>query len=118
MPENTHQPRKSNVPRNLKPYFVCLLRKGRHWDDPAGHEDLMLLQLAYLRRQTEAGRILLSGPVLDQEDDLTGISIIQAASVEEAQLLARNDPAVRAARLVAEVRPVFLPSLDEVKVEY
>lgn len=118
MPENSKAPRMTDVPRNLKPYFLCLMRKGPQWDVPQGHEDLMPLQLAFLRRQTEAGNFLIAGPVVDQADDLTGISVIQAANLQEARTLANEDPAVRAGRLVAEIRPVFLPSLDAVRVEY
>ncbi|MGC2163056.1 MAG: YciI family protein [Silvibacterium sp.] len=122
MPENSNAPRMTDVPRNLKPYFLCLLRKGPHWDVPQGHEDLMPLQLAFLRQQIEAGRFLLSGPVLghaqDPSDDVTGITILRAENLDEAQALAAEDPAVQAGRLIAEVRPVFLPSLDNVRVEY
>jgi uncharacterized protein YciI len=118
MAEKVRDSPKADVPRNLKTYFLCLLRKGPQWDDPEGQEDLMPLQLAFLRKQTEAGKILLCGPVLDQADDLTGVSIIRAATLEEAQAVAHEDPAVIAERLIAEIRPVFLPSMDGVKVEY
>lgn len=122
MPENSKAPRMADVPRNLKPYFLCLMFKGPHWDNPQGHEDLMPLQLAFLRQQTELGKLRMAGPVLpsapDEEDDLTGIFIIQAANIQEAQELASKDPAVQAGRLRADVRPVFLPSLDGVHVEY
>ena len=118
MPENSRAPRTVDVPRNLKPYFLALLRRGPHWDVPHNHEELMPLQLAFLRRQTEAGNIVLTGPVLDQTDDLTGISILRAANLAEAQALANQDPAVQAGRLVAEVHPVYLPSLDGVRVQY
>jgi uncharacterized protein YciI len=118
MPENSKAPRMVDVPRNLKPYFLCLLRKGPQWDNPSGQEDLMPLQLAFLREQTEAGKIVMTGPVLDQNDGLTGISLVQAENLEQAQAVANADPAVKAGRLVVEVRPVFLPALDGVRVEY
>jgi len=118
MPENSKAPRITDVPRNLKPYFLCLLRKGPHWDVTQGHEDLMSLQLAFIRRQTELGKLLMTGPVVDQADSLTGISVIRAENLQEAQALANEDPAVQAGRLFAEVRPVFLPLLDAVRVEY
>jgi uncharacterized protein YciI len=112
----------ADVPRNLKPYFLCLFRKGPHWDIPKDHEDLMPAQLAFLRHQTEAGNFLLAGPVLghmqDPTDDVTGIAIIHASNFKEAQTLANEDPAVQAGRLIAEVRPVFLPALDAIRVQY
>jgi uncharacterized protein YciI len=118
MPENSTAPRMADVPRNLKPYFLCLLRKGPHWNVLAGHEELMPLQLAFLRQRIEAGSIVMTGPVLDQTGELTGVSVFRAANLEEAQNLANEDPSVQAGRLIAEVRPVLLPSLDSVRVEY
>lgn len=112
----------TDVPRNLKPYFLCLMRKGPQWDIPQGHEDLMPLQLAFLRRQTEAGKFLIAGPALghmqNPSDDVTGITILQAQDLNEAHALVADDPAVKAGRLTFEIRPVFLPALDSVRVEY
>jgi uncharacterized protein YciI len=118
MPENSRAARSADVPRNLKPYFLCLLRKGSRWDDPRGQEDLMPQQLAFLRAQTEAGGIVMTGPVLDASSEITGVSVLRAESLEAAQALVADDPAVKAGRLVAEIRPVYLPSLDGVRVEY
>jgi uncharacterized protein YciI len=122
MPEKSKAPRLKDVPRNLQPYFLCLLRTGPQWDVPVGQEDLMPLQLAFLRRQTELGNFLIAGPVLDRNPELphelTGMAVIRAENLQEAQALAHQDPAVLAGRLVAEVRPVFLPSLDGVRVQY
>jgi uncharacterized protein YciI len=112
----------ADIPRNLKPYFLCLLRKGPQWDVTHGHEDLMPLHLAFLRRHAEAGSIVSTGPALghlhNPSDDVTGIIILRAESLEEAQALTAEDPAIRAGRLIADLRPVFLPSLDGVRVEY
>jgi uncharacterized protein YciI len=122
MPENSTAPFTADVPRNLKPYFLCLLRKGPEWDNPQGHEDLMLQQLAYLRRQAEAGNILLAGPALghtqNPSDDVTGITIVRAETLINAQKIVNEDPAVQTGRLIVELRPVLLPSLDAVHVEY
>lgn len=122
MPENSTAPRVTDVPRNLQPYFLCLLHKGAQWDNPQGQEDLMPRHLAFLRRHTEAGSIVFAGPALghmqNSADDLTGITILRAESLEAAQSLVAQDPAVEAGRLIAELRPVFLPSLDAVRVEY
>lgn len=122
MPENSQAPRIADVPRNLKPYFLCLLRKGPQWDVTLGHEDLMPLHLAFIRRHTENGTIVFAGPALghtqDPSDDVTGITILRAENLETAQVLASQDPAVQAGRLIAELRPVFLPSLDDVRVDY
>ncbi len=116
MPET---PRMKDIPRNLKRYFLGFLVKGERWDDTKGSEaeELMPLHLAFLRSQMESRRYLVAGPVLDEER-ITGILIIQAASVQEAASIAGQDPAVRAKRLAVEIHPTFLPSLDAVRVEY
>ncbi len=118
MPEASQATRNADIPRNLKPYFLCLLRKGPAWDITQGHEDLMLLHLAFFRRQIEAGKMVLAGPVLDESDDLRGICILRAENREAAQIAASEDPAVKTGHLIAEVRAAFLPSLDAVRVEY
>jgi uncharacterized protein len=74
--------------------------------------------LAFFRRQIEAGKMILAGPVLDETDDLRGICILLAKNRDAAQSAANDDPAVKAGRLIAEIRPVFLPALDGVRVEY
>ncbi len=106
-----------NVPRNLKSYFVCLLRKGERWNDIAGAEELGAQHLAFMREQIEARHFLFAGPVTD-ENPIRGVTVIEAASIEEAKELVSQDPSILAARLSAEILPVYFPSLDAVRVEF
>jgi uncharacterized protein len=108
-----------DVPRNLKQYFLGFLVKGERWNDTEGEqaEELMHLQLAFLRAQMESQRYLVAGPVLD-EGRLAGMMIIDARTAEEARTLASMDPAVKAGRLAVEIYPTFLPALDNVQAEY
>ena len=117
IPPQERQPRSKNIPRNLKPYFLGFLMKGAHWNDTAGSEDLQPKQLAFLRAQIEAGKYIVAGPVTDG-GEMVGFAIIEAANLEVAQTIIAEDPAVKAGRLTAEVRPSFLPSLAGVKVEF
>jgi uncharacterized protein YciI len=110
-------PLPKDVPRNLMPYFLGLLTKGQHWNDAEGNEDLMPRQLAFIRRQTEAGHYKIAGPVVDG-DEIVGMMVIEAATREEALALAAEDPAVQAGRLAVQVHATFLPSLDAVRVAY
>jgi uncharacterized protein YciI len=127
-----------DVPKNLKPYFLGLLRRGPRWNETEGAEGAELLprHLAYLREQSEAGRYRLAGPVLGagrtrpdthrdshpearpDEGDFAGVLLISAETLEAAVALAENDPGVRAGRLAVEVHPVLLPSLDGVRAVY
>ena len=108
-----------DLPRDIQPYFVGLLRKGERWNDTQGAEaaTLMPRQLAFLRAQMEAGRYLLAGPITD-EGPFTGLIIIAAKSAEEAMAIANADPGVQAGRLAVEVHPAFLPSLQGFKVHF
>jgi uncharacterized protein YciI len=115
-----------DVPKNLKPYFLGLLRRGPRWNEIEGAEAAELLprHLAYLREQSEAGRYRLAGPVLPvgrthpDESELAGVLLIEAETLEAAAALAQNDPGVRAGRLAVEVHPVLLPSLNAVRAVY
>ncbi len=106
-----------DVPRNLKPYYLCFLVKGERWDDPEGAESLMPAQLAFLREQIEWRRYKVAGPVTDG-GEIVGFSIVEAASLEAALALARQDPAVIAGRVSPRVLPAILPTLDSLKVEF
>ena len=108
-----------DVPKNLKPYFLGLLRRGPRWNEIEGPEAAELLprHLAYLREQSETGRYVAAGPVLD-ESEFAGVLLIAAETLEAALALAENDPGVRAGRLAVEVHPVLLPSLDTVQALY
>ena len=57
-----------DVPKNLRPYFLGLLRRGPRWNEIEGPEAAELLprHLAYLREQSEAGRYKVAGPVLNE----------------------------------------------------
>jgi uncharacterized protein YciI len=114
---SSSSPRRPDVPRNLKPYFLCLLRRGPQWNITEGNEDLMPKYLAFLRRETEARRILFAGPVTD-DGDIIGTAILEAANADEAVAAANANPGVESGHFIAELHPCFLPALDGVKVEY
>ena len=108
-----------DVPREIEPYFVGLLRKGERWNDIDGAEAETLVprHLAYLRQQVEAGRYLLAGPITG-EGSLVGLLIIASTTAEEALAIAAADPGVQAGRLSVEVHPALLPSLRDLKIQF
>ena len=106
-----------DIPRNLKPYFLCFLLKGEQWDNPEGAETLMPAQLAFLREQIEWRRYKTAGPVTGG-GDIVGFSILEAASEEAALALAQSDPAVVAGRVTARILPTILPALDDIKISF
>ena len=122
MTEEAHpkeKPRRKDIPRDVEPYFIAFLFRGERWNDTLGEDvaDLVPRQLAFIREQVEAGRYLLAGPITD-DGPLVGMSIIAAATAEDALAIAGADPGVRAGRLRVEVHPAFFPSLKQLKINY
>jgi uncharacterized protein YciI len=109
--------RPKNIPRNLKPYYLCFLVKGARWNEVEGGEDVMAAQLSFLREQVEWKRYKVAGPVTDG-GEIVGFSIVEAATAEAALALASQDPAVMAERVSVRILPAVLPALEGLKVEY
>src|SRR6267378_1066113 len=110
-------PQGANIPRNMKPYFLCLLEKGEKWTPVQFADPAMQEHLAYIREQVEAGKFVVVGPALDQ-GRMSGVAIINATSIEEAQKIANADKMVQSGRLVAEIHPVMLADLSGLRIEY
>src|SRR5258708_39437679 len=60
-------PQGANIPRNMKPYFLCLLEKGEKWTPVQFADPAMQEHLAYIREEVEAGEDAGGGPGLDQD---------------------------------------------------
>jgi uncharacterized protein YciI len=110
-------PQGANIPKNMRPYFLCLLEKGEKWTPMQFADPAMQEHLAYIREQVEAGKFAVVGPALDQ-GPIAGMAIINAASIEEAKKIADADKMVKSGRLVAEIHPVMLVDLSAVRMEY
>ena len=110
-------PQGANIPKNMRPYFLCLLEKGEKWTPAQFADPAMQEHLAYIREQVEAGKFVVVGPALD-EGRIGGMAIINAASIEEARKIADADKMVQSGRLVAEIHPVMLVDLSGLHMEY
>jgi uncharacterized protein YciI len=110
-------PQGANVPKNMRPYFLCLLEKGEKWAPVQFADPQMQEHLAYTREQVEAGKFVVVGPTLD-EGRIGGVAIINATSMEEAKKIAEADKMVQSGRLVAEIHPVMLEDLAGLHIEY
>jgi hypothetical protein len=106
-----------DVPRNLKAYFLCLLKKGPRWNETEGHEGLMPQYLAYLRGEIETRRMIFAGPVTD-EGEIIGMAVLEAPSAQEAIARVGENPGIKSGHFVPELHPCYLPSLDGLRVEY
>ena len=110
-------PQGPNIPKDIRPYFLCLLEKGEKWTPVPFEDPAMQEHLAYIREQVEAGKYVVVGPALDQ-GRIGGMAIINAASMEEAQKIVNADKMVQGGRLTAELHPVMLADLSALHIEY
>jgi uncharacterized protein YciI len=88
-------------PREFDTYQLILLVRPPQQpvlDDDATRA-LGLEHLGHFRKMHAAGYLKVAGPI-DGDDEIAGICLYQAGSLEQAQLLAEDDPAVRAGRFV------------------
>ena len=88
-------------------FWLLLLKRGPVRNQP--REELDQIQAAHLRHLFTLrgrGQLVLYGPV-EGAGTLRGIGVLTVPSREEAEALFADDPAVRAGRLRAEVRPWF-----------
>jgi myo-inositol-1(or 4)-monophosphatase len=88
-------------------YYVAWLHRGPNRDvaDEEG-DRIQRAHLAYIRRQKDAGKFVLSGPFADGEDP-RGMLVMKAETREEAEALVAGDPAVEAGVLRMDVRPWY-----------
>lgn len=114
----TQQP-PMDVPVNMHRYVLGLLQRGPRYDDGDSPEsqELQRAHLAHIRRMTEAGKYLITGPFLDS-GDMRGLTVLATDSPEEGAAWMADDPAVQAGRFTVAIHPVFLPALDAVSAVY
>lgn len=100
----------------LRTYQLALIRRGPAWtaERTAAADSLQRGHMANIARMAEAGALVAAGPFLDG-GDLRGIYLFTADSAAAAAL-AREDPAVRAGRLVLELHP--LSARADIGAEY
>jgi uncharacterized protein YciI len=86
--------------------YLVLLKKGPAWTPEVtpATQAIQEAHMANIRAMWQAHKLVIAGPVEDQAD-LRGIFVFQAASLDEAKAWADGDPAVKAGRLVPVVYP-------------
>ncbi|WP_333608637.1 YciI family protein [Arsukibacterium sp.] len=91
----------------MRPYVMAILRAGpnlRH--DAKTVQALQRGHMDTIARLAAEGKLVLAGPFLDN-GELRGIYIFNVSSVEEAQALTAEDPAVKAGRLSMQLIPWY-----------
>lgn len=97
---------------DLEAYELVLLRRPENAPD-LPEETLDRIQqehLDYHEMLRAAGHVVTNGPVIEQPDpSLRGLTFYRTGSVAQARRLAKDDPAVRAGRLIAEIMTWYCP---------
>lgn len=95
--------------------YVVMMTHGPKWQ--SGSEKQLDAHIKYWTTLSEQGKVFLGGPFADGSG---GMSVLQSVSKEEAEKIAKEDPAVQSGLLKAEVKPwrVKLPSPDTFKVKF
>ncbi|HVO11428.1 MAG TPA: YciI family protein [Vicinamibacteria bacterium] len=93
-------------PGRMMTVYLVLLKKGPAWtaDVTPATQAIQDAHMANIRAMWQAHKLVVAGPVEDQAD-LRGLFVFQAASLDEAKEWAASDPAVKAGRLVPVVYP-------------
>jgi uncharacterized protein YciI len=88
-------------------FWLLLLKRGPIRDQSRTEVDqIQAAHLRHLYALRKRGQLTLFGPV-EGAGPLRGIGVMNVATREEAETLMADDPAVRAGRLRAEIRPWF-----------
>ncbi len=95
-----------DMPSNMTTYYFGVLVKGPKWTAEASPERAKIQEghIAHLTAMWKAGKLVLAGPLGD-DGDWRGVLIYRTKTLEEAQTLANDVPAVKAGRLAVTMHP-------------
>ena len=105
----------AHVPSDLRSYFIAF--KVTPAVPKEMSTEVFQRHQAYIREQVEKKVYQLVGPFTDG-GRIRGITILTAASAEEARRIVEADPAVQDKVLDVEIHPAVLPNLDSLTVLY
>jgi uncharacterized protein YciI len=88
------------TPENMQVHPLCLVYRGSAWDEKQ-RDSMVEAHVRYIGGLKEQGKLGAAGRI-DAPDDLLGLVIFKPTSMEEAQRLLEEDPAVKAGVLRIE----------------
>jgi uncharacterized protein YciI len=90
------------TPENMQSHPLCLLYHGAAWEEKRSTRDqLLTAHERYVERLHGLGKLGAAG-AMQAPDDLLGMVVFKPVSLQEAQRLLREDPAVQAGVLRAD----------------
>lgn len=91
----------------MKQYFMVFLKRGPKRDqDSVTIEEIQKGHMENIQKLAADGKLVVAGPFND-DGDVRGIFILNAASMQEAEAMVNEDPAVKSGRLVMEIHPWY-----------
>ncbi len=96
----------ADMPPNMTTYYFGILMRGPKWSPERTPESANIQEghMAHLEAMWKAKKLVLAGPLGD-DGEWRGVLIYRTKTLEEAQRLADEDPAVKAGRLVVKMHP-------------
>jgi uncharacterized protein YciI len=102
----------------MKTYVMAFLRRGpNRGQDSLSAANLQKAHMDNINRLAKAGKLVMAGPFLDNED-VRGIYIFDVKTIEEARALTETDPAIQAGRLAMELHPWYGPAVLPMVTEW
>ena len=113
----------------MKSYYLVILKKGTAENtDKAKKSELMKGHMDNINKLAKDGKLIVAGPMVEKnQNDYSGIFILDAKTKEEAESLVLTDPSVKSGIFDVEIYkwygsaalPLYLKSHDKVtKVKF
>lgn len=93
------------LPPGMKQYWFVMLKNGPKRDQPSDEaQKLQAGHMANMEAYAARGILQIAGPMMDG-GDIRGIFILDAPDRAGAEAMCDDDPAVKAGRLLCDIRP-------------
>ena len=113
----------------MKTYYLVILQKGKaEITDKAKKSELMKGHMDNINKLAKDGKLIVAGPMAEKnQNDYSGIFILDAKTKEEAESLVLTDPSIKSGIFDVEIYkwygsaalPLYLKSHDKVtKVKF
>jgi uncharacterized protein YciI len=108
----------------MRMYVLVLLKSGENKiTDQITTDSLFSGHMRNINRLLELGKLVVAGPLQNNEKDYRGIFILNVKTIEEAKSLLESDPAIHAKLLAPELYgwygsaalPMYLPASEKVR---
>jgi len=88
----------------MKSYVLVMLKTGEgKMDDKKKRDSIFYGHLQNIKRLADIGKLIVAGPLFENEKKYEGIFILNVSTIEEATSLLGTDPAVKAKLLAPEL---------------